>query len=127
MTILARQFGRRLNPSAGAPIRRQLAMPIHVKDGTAIGTQSRCVSCEHSHILRGYRESEEVTFCYYASLMVVPFKVRECSNYSDKTRPSWEQMEDLAIEIRPTPTLKSAGFRNGAGSVSYTHLRAHET
>ena len=93
-------------------------MPIHVKDGTAIGTQSRCVSCEHSHILRGYRESEEVTFCYYASLMVVPFKVRECSNYSDKTRPSWEQMEDLATEIRPTPTLKSAGFRNGSGSVS---------
>jgi hypothetical protein len=93
-------------------------MPIHVKDGTAIGTQSRCASCEHSHILRGYRESEEVTFCYYASLMVVPFKVRECSNYSDKTRPSWEQMEDLAIEIRPSPTLKSAGFRNGAGSAS---------
>ena len=43
--------------------------------------------------------------------MVVPFKIRECSNYSDKTRPSWEQMEELAIEIRATPTLKSAGFR----------------
>ena len=85
-------------------------MPIHVKDGTAIGSQSRCASCEHSHILRGFRESEEVTFCYYARLMVVPFKVRDCSNYSDKARPSWEQMEDLAIEIRPAPTLKAAGF-----------------
>jgi hypothetical protein len=93
-------------------------MPIHVKDGTAIGSQSRCASCEYSHILRGYRESEEVTYCYYARLMVVPFKIRECSNYSDKTRPSWEQMEELAIEIRPAPTLKSAGFRNGAGSTS---------
>jgi hypothetical protein len=91
-------------------------LPIHIKDGTAIGSQSRCVSCEHSHILRGYRESEEVTFCYYASLMVVPFKIRECSNYSDKTRPSWEQMEELAIEIRATPTLKSAGFRTGPES-----------
>jgi len=57
-----------------------------------------------------YRESEEVTFCYYATLMVVPFKVRDCSNFSDKARPNWEQMQDLAIEIRPTPTLKSAGF-----------------
>jgi hypothetical protein len=91
-------------------------MPIHVKDGTAIGSQSRCASCEHSHILRGYRESEEVTFCYYANLMVVPFKVRDCSNYSDKARPNWEQMQELAIEIRPAPTLKAAGFWNGAGS-----------
>ncbi len=94
-----------------APIRKQLTLPIHVKDGTAIGSQSRCISCEHSHILRGYRESEEVTFCYYARLMSVLFKIRECSNYSDKTRPSWEQMEELAIEIRATPTFKSAGFR----------------
>jgi len=50
--------------------------------------------------------------------MVVPFKVRECSNYSDKTRPSWEQMEDLAIEIRATPTLKPAGFRTAPESES---------
>lgn len=88
-------------------------MPIHVKDGTAIGSQSLCASCEHSHILRGYRESEEITLCYYASLMAVPFKVRDCSNYSDKARPNWEQMKDLAIEIRPAPTLKAAGFYRG--------------
>ena len=81
-----------------------------MKNGTPIGSQSRCETCEHSHILRGYRESEEVTFCYYWSLMVVPFKVRDCSNFSDKARPNWEQMQDLAIEIRPAPTLKSAGF-----------------
>ena len=71
-----------------SPIRKQFTLPIHMKDGTAIGSQSRCVSCEYSHILRGYRESEEVTFCYYASLMAVLFKIRECSNYSDKTQPS---------------------------------------
>ena len=85
-------------------------MSVYVKNGTAIGSQSRCESCAHSHILQGFRESEEVTYCYYATLVVVPFKVRECSNYQDKARPTWEQMEELAIEIRPTPTLKSAGF-----------------
>jgi len=52
-------FPGRTMTFGGAPIRKQLALPIHVKDGTAIGSQSRCVSCEHSHILRGYRESEE--------------------------------------------------------------------
>jgi hypothetical protein len=90
-------------------------MPVFMKNGTAVGSQSRCVRCAHSHILQGYRESEEVTYCNYATLMVVPFKVRDCSNFEDRARPTWEQMNDLAIEIRPTPTLKSAGFCNGDG------------
>jgi hypothetical protein len=94
------------------PIRKQLAVPMNVKNGTPIGSMSRCETCAHSHILQRFRESEEVTFCYYATLMAVPFKVRECSNYQDKARPSWEQMEQLAIEIRPAPTLKPAGFRS---------------
>jgi hypothetical protein len=89
-----------------------------VKNGTAVGSQSRCEACAHSHILQGFRESEEVTYCYYATLMVVPFKVRECSNFQDKARPTWEQMEELAIEIRPTPTLKSAGFRGREPTLS---------
>ena len=93
-------------------------MPVYVKNGTAVGSQSRCESCVHSHILQGFRESEEVTYCYYATLMVVPFKVRECSSYEDKARPTWEQMKDLAIEVRPAPTLKSAGFRLEEGPAS---------
>lgn len=88
-------------------------MPIHIRNGTPVGSQSQCETCVHSHILQGFRESETVTYCYYATLMVVPFKVRECSNYSDKARPTWDQMNDLAIEIRPAPTMKSAGFRTG--------------
>jgi len=67
----------------------------------------------HAHILHGFRESEQITYCYHATLMVVPFNVRECSNYENKTRPTWEQMSQLAIEIRATPTLKPAGFRIG--------------
>ena len=98
-----------------------------MKNGTPVGSQSRCESCAHSHILQGFRESEEVTYCYYATLMVVPFKVRECSNYLDKARPTWEQMEELAIEIRPTPTLKSVGFRRGNGSKSEVAVMTEDT
>ena len=61
--------------------------------------------------MRGFRESEELTYCNFATdLIMVPFKVRDCSNYSDKSRPTWDQMQDLAIEIRATSTLKPAGF-----------------
>ena len=92
---------------------------IFVKNGTPVGEQSKCASCTHAHILQGFRESEEIVYCTFDCdhLLVVPFKVRECSNYTDKNRPTWEQMQDLAIEIRPISFAKPAGFRqrNGLG------------
>ena len=91
---------------------------ISVKNGTPVGEQSKCASCTHAHILRGFRESEEIVYCTFVSdnLLVVPFKVRECSNYTDKNRPTWEQMQDLAIEIQPISFAKAAGFRRRDGS-----------
>jgi hypothetical protein len=56
-----------------------------------------------------------MTYCYYATLIIVPFKVRDCSNYADKTRPSWEQMQELAIELRPVSYARAAGFREKPG------------
>ena len=49
----------------------------------------------------------------YDRLLVVPFKVYECSSYMDRTRPTWKQMEDLAIDILPlsSTSAKPAGFR----------------
>ena len=89
-----------------------------MKNGTPVGEQAKCASCTHAHILRGFRESEEIAYCTFPfrQLLVVPFKVRECSNHMDKTRPTWEQMEDLAIQILPTSSAKPAGFGRGFGS-----------
>jgi hypothetical protein len=88
-------------------------MRVHVKDGTAIESGSKCSSCTHAHIIRGFRESEELSFCDYASdLIRIPFKVKDCSNYRDRTSPDWEQMEKLAIDVRPSVRYaKSAGFQ----------------
>lgn len=84
---------------------------IYVKNGTPVEGASKCASCSHAHILQGFRESEEVVYCTYATdLIPVPFKVRECSNYWDKHRPSWKQMQELAIDILPTSSAKTAGF-----------------
>lgn len=88
---------------------------ILVKNGTAVEGQSKCASCSYAHILRGYRESEEVVYCNFPNdLLLVPFKVYECSNYWDKNRPSWEQMQKLAIDVLPTSSAKKAGFRDSA-------------
>ena len=94
---------------------------VYVKNGTPIEGQSLCCSCNHAHILRGYRECEELVFCNYVfeQLLPVPFKVHECTNYADKNKPSWEQMEKLAIEIKPAVSYKPVGFGR-PGSVFVT-------
>ena len=74
---------------------------------------SRCDSCRHAHIVVGYRESEAMVFCNYVyeQLLPVPFKVRDCSSYDDKNRPTWKQMTDLALPINEATTAKKTGFR----------------
>ena len=85
---------------------------LNIKGGTPYGSTSKCESCTWAHIMRGFRESEMIVFCECVSPNVlVPFKVSDCSAYSDRNRPSWDQMEKLAIEVRPAASMKPAGFR----------------
>ncbi len=71
-----------------------------------------CSTCEYAHILRGFRESEELVYCSYANpLFLVPFKVRECTDHAYKNAPTWEQMEKLAIGIDASPSRRSIGFQ----------------
>ena len=65
--------------------------------------------------MTGYRESESITLCTDLNPnIVVPFVIYECSGYYDKNRPSWRQMEKLAINVTPGP-LKKVGFKVAAG------------
>jgi hypothetical protein len=87
----------------------------YIKGGTPVGSESLCRTCTNAHIMTGYRESEMVTMCSEVHPnIVVPFLIYECSSYYDKNRPSWKQMEDLAITVSPSP-LKPVGFKVGVG------------
>lgn len=87
----------------------------YIKGGTPVGSDSLCRTCTNAHIMTGYRESEMVTMCNAIHPnIVVPFLIYECSSYYDKNRPSWKQMEDLAITVTPGP-LKPVGFKVGVG------------
>ena len=87
----------------------------YIKGGTPVGSESLCRTCTNAHIMTGYRESEMVTMCSEVHPnIVVPFLIYECSSYYDKNRPSWKQMEDLAITVSPGP-LKPVGFKVGVG------------
>jgi hypothetical protein len=65
--------------------------------------------------MSGYRESEMVTMCWRVEPnIVVPFRIYDCSGYYDKNRPSWQQMQKLAINVSPG-NPKPVGFKFGAG------------
>lgn len=85
---------------------------IYVKNGTPVEKEALCRSCLNAQVIEGYRESEVVVLCGapYREL-IIPFKVRECSAYTDRNKPSWEQMEKLAIDVLPLSSAKPVGFR----------------
>jgi hypothetical protein len=85
-------------------------MGIHVKNGTPLHSPSLCETCVFAHLKRGFRESEVFVVCVAAEpAHRVPFPIRECSVYRDKTRPSIYEMEKIASIITPRDP-KRTGF-----------------
>jgi hypothetical protein len=85
---------------------------LHVKDGTPVGNEHLCKGCSHGQFMTGYRESDVVVICgnLYPAFRL-PFVVHECSDFEDRFRPDWEQMEKLAIQIQPVRvSKKTRGF-----------------
>jgi hypothetical protein len=97
-------------------------MPVHVKNPTVGDGEPLCRTCRHAHIQRGYRDFEEQIFCTFGSFNMprpVPFKVRECTDHSDRDVPTRWEMNDMALLIEPATTAKPIpGFkralRNGS-------------
>jgi len=88
---------------------------VYVKGGTPIGSESLCRTCSYAHTMTGFRESEMVTICTgVGPNIVVPFQMYECTGYYDRNRPTWQQMEKLAIHVSPG-NPKPVGFKVGAG------------
>jgi len=102
-------------PLANTLARKETCMMnnTYIKNGTPVGSEALCKTCSRALIISGYRESEQVTVCCYTEPnIVLPFVVCECTGYYDKNRPSWDQMEKLAIVVTPGP-LKPVGFKTG--------------
>ena len=52
--------------------------------------------------------------CCFSTFRPVPFKVADCTDFSNKTVPTRQQMENIALIIPTKPARKRAGFK-GAG------------
>ena len=83
----------------------------YIKGGTPTGSASLCKTCSYAQIMTGYRESEQLIICTDVHPnVVVPFTMYDCTGYYDKNRPSYDQMQKLAIDVVPDP-LKKVGFK----------------
>ncbi len=87
-----------------------------MKNGTPVGNESLCETCRSSLIVRGYRETETIVYCTYPfeTVLIIPFKIRDCSGYCDKTMPSRGEMEDMALIINEATSAKPAGFHKSS-------------
>ena len=68
--------------------------------------------CTWGQCMTGYRESDLAIICMNTSPNIkVPFAIMDCTGFSDKHRPNYKQMEDLAIDVAPTRiSTQTAGF-----------------
>jgi hypothetical protein len=85
---------------------------LYVKNGTPVGNEHLCKSCTWGQFTVGYRESDVLAICTNTNPNIrLPFTVHACSEYADKNKPGWQQMEKLAIEIAPLRvSKKTKGF-----------------
>lgn len=85
---------------------------LNIKNGTPVGSAHLCKSCSWGQVMTGYRESDFMVVCTNLSPnIVVPFTMLECTEFSDKFKPTWAQMKSLAIEVAPSrASAKTSGF-----------------
>ena len=72
--------------------------------------QSLCRTCYWAHAQKGFRESEETIFCLFGPMRKLQFKVRDCTDYMNRTLPTRAQMERIALIIPTQPARRRAGF-----------------
>lgn len=86
---------------------------VNLKNGTPVGNAHLCRNCTSGQIVSGYRESDLLVICTNVSPnLVVPFTVLECSGFSDRNRPTFEQMNRLAIRVNSAPlSARTRGFQ----------------
>jgi len=86
-------------------------MRIQIKRSDPLDGRSLCGSCMHAHLVKGYRENEEIVTCQatYPGERI-PFRVRECSGYAERQRQTLSQMEKIAWVLTPKGVKRRAGF-----------------
>lgn len=86
---------------------------LNVKNGTPVGQEHLCKRCTWGQFTTGYRDSDVLVICTNASpSFTVPFPVYACGEFSDRNRPTLDQMNRLAIRANQVRlSARTLGFQ----------------
>jgi hypothetical protein len=86
---------------------------MNVKNGTPVGSEHLCKRCSWGQFMTGYRDSDVLVICTNATPnFTVPFPVQLCSEFSDRNRPTVDQMNRLAIRANQVRhSARTRGFQ----------------
>lgn len=88
-------------------------MHIKIQNGTPLSSDSSlCATCRSSTIVRGRTLDEELVICSALGLrgVQITFKVTSCSDYDDRSQPSYMDMMQDAWILQPGTRKRRAGF-----------------
>ncbi|GAC1623773.1 MAG: hypothetical protein NVS9B13_17800 [Candidatus Acidiferrum sp.] len=84
---------------------------IKVKGGTPQSSDSLCQTCSRGHIIKGFRITEEQTFCRYFYIeREICFPVSACTFYEDRRLASKSEMEEIAWFLTTRKPGRTVGF-----------------
>jgi len=91
-------------------------MRIKVKGGTARSDEpSLCTTCRYATVIKGPRLRDEITRCTeFSPAHTIRFPVVSCSAYSDRRRPSADEMVPIAWVLRVDKKKNPIGFVRGS-------------
>lgn len=72
-----------------------------IRNGTPVSGSSLCHTCLHGQITRG-REFQEMIICHkaWSHPRVINFNVAECSMHMDTSKPTLQEMKEIAWEVQ---------------------------
>lgn len=88
-------------------------MHVKIRGGTVNhGEPPLCYTCRYSTVVTGTSYRHEIIDCRRLSdgLGRITFAVTSCSAYSDRRRPSLDEMEDIAWVLRSDAKRNQVGF-----------------
>ena len=86
-------------------------MQIYIKDRAVANGSSLCETCSQGFVARGYGETELVVVCQALwPQRRMHFPVRACTAYTEKNKPTFDEMEDIAIVLDKVALKRDAGF-----------------
>ncbi len=88
-------------------------LPITARSGVSL-----CETCTHARLVKGHTERQEIVICTrYFDPVVVPFPVKDCSDYAQKPEFNLARVKELTWELQISYDGASENYAVASGKI----------